>query len=164
MALCWFYYEALKARRDVHVHARYMIGTMLLLLGPIYARLLMIPMFIAMGDSLPPETIFLYALALTQVLLCIFTLALFFLATIKGRRPAVMIAAVMLVLLAAFFLGRLSDPWRETFIAMGDVSPIPWVATGFLAGAAAAWFGWQAGKRGAASRRVASDVSVMSYF
>ena len=146
LAIGWFYYEALKGRRQVHVHARFMIGTLFVLLGPVLARLLIIPFFMTFGESWSIADHFFGSLIVTQALIICLAVALYRLAPIKGRRPCAVIAFIMVVQTSAFLLGRLSDHWREIFVAMGGTSPVIWALAGFTLGAIISWAGWQSGK------------------
>ncbi len=146
LAICWFYYEALKARRDVHVHARFMLGTLFVLFGPIVARLVAIPLFISMRDTQAPSDLFFAALMITQALIIAIALSLYFVAPAKGKRPCAAIAVITVMLTIGFVLGRLSDAWREIFMAIGGTPPLIWAVLGFALGAAASYLGWQKGK------------------
>ena len=148
-AILWFYFEALKSRRQVHVHARFMIGTLFALLGPIFARLVAIPLFITLGDSFPPPSIFYAALVIAQV--GAFFVALWLLRGIplQGVRPMRWVVGLTVVQMAAFSLFRLSDGWREIFMAMGATPSWAWAALGFVLGVLVTWRGWEAGKANA---------------
>lgn len=147
LAVAWFFHEALKERRNVHVHARFMIGTLFMLLGPVLARLFAIPLFITLGGSYEPPVLFYAALAAAQLFIVAIALWLWRAAPVKGRRPMAIVALLVTAQLVLFSVARLSDAWRELFMAIGATSPAIWMALGCVIGALVAWRGWQAGKR-----------------
>lgn len=141
-----FYYLALKERRSVHVHARWMIGTLFALIGPMLARLMAIPLFIALGASQAPTDIFYGALVLAHAIAFAIAVWLWRGAPIAGKQPMKWVSLLVVGQAAIFAVARLSDGWREVFMAMGRTDPTIWLLLGLAIGAALTWAGWQAGK------------------
>ncbi|MBX7539714.1 hypothetical protein [Qipengyuania sphaerica] len=141
-----FYYLALKERRSVHVHARWMIGTLFALIGPMLARLFAIPLFITFGSTQAPPDIFYAALVLAQTVALGIALLLWRGAPLAGKQPMKWVALLVFGQMAIFAVARLSDGWREMFMAMGRTDSAIWLVLGLAIGAAVTWLGWQAGK------------------
>lgn len=142
-----FYYLALKERRSVHVHARWMIGTLFPLIGPMLARLFAIPLFIAFGETQAPTDIFYAALIVAHVFATAIAVWLWRGAPIAGKQPMKWVALLTAGQAGIFAVARLSDGWREAFMAMGRTDAMLWAGLGLVIGAALTWAGWQAGKR-----------------
>ncbi len=143
-AMPFLFYLALKERRKVHLHARYMLAPVLFLLPPILSRLM---------PALPPLAIagpadfhrFGYGVHIADALAVALAAALYLHAPKWGRPWLVVGALVAAQSLAFETLGR-TAAWERLFEAIGSV-PTALVATlGLAAGAAAAWAGWAAGR------------------
>lgn len=152
-----FYYLALKERRSIHIHARWMIGTLFALIGPMLARLMAIPLFLAFGATHAPVDIFYAALVLAHAIAFAIALWLWRGAPIAGKQPMKWVALFVLGQAAIFALARLSDGWREIFMAMGRTESAIWLTLGLAIGAILAWAGWQAGK--VSSRKKAAPAA-----
>ena len=123
-----------------------MIGTLFGLIGPMLARLFAIPLFITIGSSEAPTDIFYAALVLAQLTAFAIALWLWRGAPIVGKQPMKWVAALVLGQLVIFAIARLSDGWREIFMAMGRTPSEIWLLLGLAIGAGLTWLGWQAGK------------------
>ncbi|HEX8571829.1 MAG TPA: hypothetical protein VF759_03660 [Allosphingosinicella sp.] len=143
-AMPWLFYLALKERRKVHLHARYMLAPVLFLLPPILSRL---------TPALPPLAIagpadfhrFGYGVHIADAV-AIAVAALLYLRAPKWGRPWLIVGFLVAAQSLAFeTLGR-TAAWEALFAAIGTL-PAALVATiGLAAGAAAAWAGWAAGR------------------
>ena len=141
-----FYYLALKDRRSVHDHARWMIGTLFPLIGPMLARLFAIPLFITFGEHFSPVDIFYAALVAAHLFATGIAVWLWRGAPIAGKQPMKWVTALVLGQMIIFAIARLSDSWREVFMDMGRTPSELWLLLGLVIGAILTWFGWQAGK------------------
>ncbi|HYE28959.1 MAG TPA: hypothetical protein VEA61_12110 [Allosphingosinicella sp.] len=143
-AMPCLFYLALKERRKVHLHARYMLAPILFLLPPILSRLM---------QALPPLAIagpadfhrFGYGVHLSDAL-AIAVAAILYLKAPKWGRPFLLVGALVGAQSLAFeTLGR-TAAWEALFGTIGTL-PTALVATlGLGMGAAAAWAGWAAGR------------------
>jgi hypothetical protein len=138
----YLFFMALKTRRKVHLHARYMLTTVFFLFAPILSRIM---------PALPPFAIngpgdfyrFGYGVHTANLLTIALSFALYLRAPKHGR-PFLLIAALIGLTSIAFeFLGR-TDIWESLFVASAAV-PLPISVTiAFLASAAVSWLGWNA--------------------
>jgi hypothetical protein len=143
-AMPCLFYLALKWRRKVHLHARYMLAPILFLLPPILSRLM---------PALPPLAIagpadfhrFGYGVHLADAL-AIAIAALLYARAPKWGRPYLVVGLLVAAQSLVFeTLGR-TAAWEGLFGAIGAV-PTAVVATlGLGLGAAAAWAGWASGR------------------
>jgi hypothetical protein len=147
LGMAWLFFMALKSRRKVHPHARYMLGTAFFLIAPVLSRLLPILPPLAMSGPADFHR-FGYGLHLANGLAIAIALHLWRRAPAHGRPWLIVAGLVAAQSLLFEFAGR-TAAWQALFVAVAAV-PAPLVAgAGFALGAAAAWFGWH----GAAGRR-----------
>jgi hypothetical protein len=134
------YCGALRHRRSVQLHARYMLATPLLLLAPIFARLFQahVPGLAITG----PETmhLFVYSLYLANALALVAALVLYATAPRHGR-PFLVVAAVVVLQSAAYHWLGTAPWWRATYAWFGSLPTVVPVALGLLAGVAIIRFG-----------------------
>lgn len=149
----WFYYEGLRNRRDVQLHSRWLLATVIFLLPPILGRLT--PILPPLSIS-GPQDIWKFAIGVQLANTVAAAIALW-LAVRSGRHGTPFYAASVLIVVAALafqFLGPL-EAWKALFARAADV---PWWALSgpaVLFGALVAWAGWTAG-RGAPTRALAA--------
>jgi hypothetical protein len=140
------FYGGLKYRHKVHLHARYMLATLLFVVAPIIWRLLqsLVPFF--SNDT--PETAyrFSYAMAAGNAGTIAIALYLYSLAPKHGR-PFVIVAGFVAAQEILFeTLGRLPG-WAPMFGSVSEVNlPFLLTVTG-IAALGLAWHGWVAGAR-----------------
>jgi MFS superfamily sulfate permease-like transporter len=140
------YFGGLKHRRNVHLHARYMMATLLFLVAPVIWRLLQV--WVPIFNSDTPETAyrFSYAMAAGNAGAILLTYGLYRQAPKHGRPFLIAIAFVAAQQLLFETAGRL-EAWAPVFAKVADADPaLLLLATG-LASVLLAWFGWRAGKR-----------------
>jgi hypothetical protein len=143
-AMPFLFYLALKQRRKVHLHARYMLAPVLFLLPPILSRLM---------PALPPLAIaspadfhrFGYGVHIADAL-AVAIAAILYLRAPKWGRPWLVVGGLVVAQSLVFeTLGR-TAAWEGLYRAIGTL-PVALVATiGLAAGAAAAWVGWASGR------------------
>ncbi|MGQ7828897.1 hypothetical protein [Altererythrobacter sp. Z27] len=138
------FYGGLKARRNVQLHARYMVATTLFLVAPIVFRLLEqhVPGF----SSDTPETAyrFSYAMGVGNIAAFVIAIYLYRLAPKHGRPFLVAAGFIAAQGLGFETLGRV-ESFHWLFSRFSLLSE-PWliVAT-FVASVAIIWHGWNAG-------------------
>jgi glucan phosphoethanolaminetransferase (alkaline phosphatase superfamily) len=145
IALPFLFYPAIRWRRKVHIHARYMLAPVLFLLGPILSRLMpALPPLAITG----PETFyrFAYGLHVSNAIAVAIAAFLSWRAPKHGRPFLVVGGLIVLQSLLFETLGRTPD-WEALYVSLAQV-PTPLVvslglAAGILAGAA----GWIAGQK-----------------
>ncbi|MEE4317307.1 MAG: hypothetical protein V2I74_10025 [Erythrobacter sp.] len=149
------FYQALKQRRNLKLHAGYMLATPLILFESPFSRVLLdyLPWMNVIGSEGPRMV--LDAIVISNTLGIAFALAVY----AKNRKHG----APWLV--AAGFMGLQSvTMWfapdvpliGRAFAAYAAVPPGITLALGVVAGAVAAWLGWEAGK--APPRRAAATA------
>jgi hypothetical protein len=148
IALPFLFYKAIRGRRQVHLHARYMLAPVLFLLGPILSRLMpALPPLAVTG----PETFyrFGYGLHLSNGI-AVAVAAFLYLKAPKHGRPFLVVGGLILLQSLLFeTLGRTAG-WKTLYASLAQV-PTPLVvslglAAGILAGAAG-WIGGQKRER-----------------
>jgi hypothetical protein len=135
------FWGGLKYRHKVHLHARYMLGTLLFVIAPIGFRLL--PMFI---PALRPDENFSYAMAGGNLMALAVALYLYRQAPKHGQ--PFLIAALFIAAQAITFdtLGRIAG-WAPIFASVSYLDlPLLLLLTG-VASLGIAWHGWIAGAR-----------------
>jgi hypothetical protein len=145
IALPVLFYQAIRWRRKVHLHARYMLAPVLFLLPPIVSRLLpILPPFAITG----PETFHRFSdgvhasLALTVALAAF----LYWRAPRHGLPFLIVGGLTALQILLFETVGRM-PAWEQLYTALADV-PTPLVASvGLAAGVLAGAAGWIGGQR-----------------
>jgi len=146
IAFALLFWAGLKYRYKVHLHARYMLDTLLFVIAPIGFRLLaiLIPFF-------EPDENFSYAMAGGNLMALAVALYLYRQAPNHGR--PFLIAAGFIVAQQITFetLGRI-PAWAPVFASISYVNlPFLLVLTG-IASVGIAWHGWVAGARPTAPR------------
>ena len=152
-ALPALFYMALKQRRKVHLHARWMLATVFFLIPPIVSRLMpALPPLAITG----PETFyrFGYGIHIAFALTAAFAIALAARAPKHGR-PWLVVAGLVAAQAVLFQTVGQTQVWGRLYASLGEV-PVPLlVSISFAVSVAAIWAGWLAGvppqKRGAAA-------------
>jgi hypothetical protein len=143
IALPGLFYMALKQRRKVHLHARWMLATVFFLIPPIIARLMpALPPLAITG----PETFyrFAYGVLIAFALTTALALALAVRAPKHGR-PWLILAGLLVAHAAVFQTVGQSETWERLFASLAGV-PVPLlVSVAFAVSIAATWAGWLAG-------------------
>ena len=139
-----FYFQALRGRRNVPLHAGYMLGTALFLVGPIMVRLfgMFVPWLMIDG----PGSFYLFnvQLHLANVLTVAVCLVLARLRS-KSARPFLAAIAITVLESLAFELIGPSQPWGATVAWMAEL-PTSGLFGFSVAGASAlAFSGWALG-------------------
>lgn len=155
VGMAYFFYMALRWRHKVHLHARYMLATVVFLLNPVIGRVLTtIPPLQING----PEQLHLFADAVrvgnVAVLALLFAL---YRSSPKHGRPFVEAGALVALQMFLFeTLGR-SSAWEQIYPGLASVNAIALAIPGLFVGAFVTFAGWQAGKR---QKRTAPLVAV----
>ena len=140
------YYEALRQRRKVHPHSRYLLATVIFLLPPIFGRLMAIPLGVTGPDDFWKLGIgFQIANAITAGLA-------FWLAFRSGKHGRPWVLAGGLTLVAALLYQTIGGmaAWRALYAHSADLPSAPFAIAAGLAGILIGYAGWTAGRRPAA--------------
>ena len=150
IAFAYLFYEGLKYRYKVHLHARYMLATLLFVISPVGFRLLAI-----LIPFLRPDENFSYAMAGGNLIALAVALYLYRQAPRHGR-PFLIAAGFIVAQEVAFeTLGRI-PAWAPVF---GSISAVNLSFLLTLTGIVAlgiAWHGWVTGARPDAPRTAAT--------
>lgn len=151
--MAYFYYQAMKWRRKVHVHAGYLLATAIFLVPPIIGRLS--PLLPGLGMEGPAD----FGKLMIGFQLGNFATAL--IALVIGLRSRngtpFYIASAANVLAAVLFQTIGGWPAWETFYARAAEIPVaPFALAAGIAGIAIGWAGWTAGRRPAAGGALAT--------
>lgn len=143
IAVGWFYWEGLRTRRIVQLHARWMTATILFLLAPIFARL--IGLFVPGLTIRGPEDFGNFPISVQVAHGIVLAIALW-LARSAGasKRPLLASAALVAVQAIVFEAVRGFAPWEAAMVALAGVPPGAVFAAGLSVGAVLAWLGWSA--------------------
>lgn len=144
IALPFLFYAAIRWRRKVHLHARYMLAPILFLVPPIVSRLMpALPPFAITG----PETFYRFGYGVhASDAIAVAIAAFLYLKAPQHGRPFLIVGALILLQSLLFETVGRSRDW-EAFYATLAYVPTPLVvsvglAAGILAGAAG-WIGGQ---------------------
>ncbi|HET7709370.1 MAG TPA: hypothetical protein VFK50_07550 [Sphingomicrobium sp.] len=141
------FWGGLRYRYKVHLHARYMLGTVMFVVAPIIWRLLRgyVPGFAE--TDLPFD----YPFALGNLGALAIALALYWQAPKHGR-PWLLVAGIIAAQAVLFLTVGKLPPWAPIFASVGDVNlPFLLVMT-MIVSLGIAWHGWVAGARPGAPR------------
>ena len=135
-----FYYAALRNRRRVQLHARYMLATVLLLATPIASRVLngYVPGLRIEG----PEDMHLFVVGvhLGNAMGLAIALGLYLQARRHGL-PWLLAAAFLVMSSISFQWLAAAGPWQAVFRGIGELPATLLVALGLLLGAILLWLG-----------------------
>lgn len=135
------FYGALRDRRSVQFHARYMLATSLTLVEPIAERIL--------GHLVPPFTSFgmdqfIWILRAAEVAGLLAALWLYALSPKYGR-PFLIVAIAMIIQAVLVETLGMTSAWHALFVELGTLSTLPVLAAATAVGALTDWMGWTAG-------------------
>lgn len=135
------YFLALRSRRQVHLHARYMIASVFFLFQPILARLL--TTWFPPLQTIGPDTLgrFIPALHFSNAFGVLVALFLYSRAPKTGRPFLVVGGLILLQSLSFETFGR-TAAWRAVLGAIVEMPTSLLVGIGLTASAAITWFGW----------------------
>jgi len=139
----YFYYEALRQRRKVHLHSRYLLATAIFLLPPIFGRLMAIPLGVTGPEDFGKlGTGFQIANAITAAIA-------FGLAIRSGKHGRPWALAGILTILAALLYQTVGGlpAWRMLYADAGNLPAAPFALAAGLAGIAIGYAGWMVGRR-----------------
>jgi hypothetical protein len=140
------FWGGLKYRRKVHLHARYMLATLLFVVAPIVFRLL--SAHVSFFSSNTPETAYRFSYAMGAANAVAIAIALYFYSLApKHGRPFLLAAGIVAAQELLYeTLGRL-PAWGVLFSRVGEINlPFLLVLTA-IASVGIAWHGWVAGAR-----------------
>ena len=139
------FYLALKHRRNIKLHAGYMLATPLILFESPFSRVIgdYLPWMNVIGSEFPQSI--LDTIVISDGLASIFALALF--AMDRKHGAPWLIAAGFMMLQAVVMWFAPSMPLTDSaFAGYAALPPTVPLALGVIAGAAVTWLGWDAGK------------------
>ena len=155
--IAFLFWSALRWRRKVHLHARYMFATVFFLFSPIFSRLFMryVP-----GLQLKPPDLSRVPL---DIELATFCAALFALALAwqhpKHGRPWLITAGLLGVQMLLFVTVRAIEPW-DALLRQFAAIPAPFVfGAGIAGGLIISWHGWNSVPPRAVTRAEALEPS-----
>ena len=144
-AFAYFYYEALRQRRKVHPHSRYMLATVFPLLPPIFGRLF---------GAMPPLSVrgpadfwkLEYAFQAANLVTAGIAIVLAVRSGKHGRPFYVAAAAILLSAILYQVIGNMAA-WQRFYPSLADIPWQPFALAAGLAGIAIGYAGWVAGRR-----------------
>lgn len=134
--------QALRHRRQVYLHASYMLGTVFFLWEPAAARLL-VGFFPPMAINGPAD-FHKVADAIALGIVLPFLLAIYL--YLRNRRmgtPFLVVAVLLGSQIAGIYWFADTDAWRQVFGWYATLPATMTVGSGVLLGALAAWYGWR---------------------
>lgn len=139
------FYLALKHRYNLKLHAGYMLATPVILFESPFSRIIgdYLPWMNVIGSEGPRQV--LDAIVISDVLAIVFALALWS-RNRKHGAPWLVAAGFMAAQAAAMWFAPDVPVIGTAFAAYAAIPPGVTMALGVVAGAAAAWLGWEAGK------------------
>ena len=142
----FFYYQALRQRRKVHPHSRYMLATAIFLLPPIFGRLMAIPLGVRGPEDFEKLG------AGFQIANAIVAGIAFWLAVRSGKHGRPWALAGILTIVGAVLYQVIGEmpAWRSLYAHTADLPAMPFMLAAGLAGIAIGYAGWTAGRRPAA--------------
>jgi hypothetical protein len=136
------YYQALRTRRNVVLHAGYMLTTPLVLFESPFSRIVTDHLqFLIFTDSTFPQRL-LDAIVISMAMAIAFALVMY-LRDRKGGVPFLVAAILMLLQAISMYEGTNIDWVRQAFAAYAGYPPAATITAGFMAGVAVSWLGWR---------------------
>jgi hypothetical protein len=141
--VAYLYYEALRQRRKVHPHSRYMLATIIFLLPPIVGRLMAIPLGVRGPEDFDKLGT---GFQIGNVLTAAIAFGLAYRSAKHGRPFAV--AGILTIVAAVLYevIGGM-EAWRSLYARTVELPVAPVALAAGLAGVAIAYAGWVAGRR-----------------
>ncbi len=140
-----FYFQALRHRRKVHVHSRYMLATALFLIPPILSRLS--PVLPPLAIEGPADLYKIgYGVQIANSITIAVALALAF-RPAKHGRPFFAAAALVAASMILFETIGPWQAWQAAFARVAELPLLPIISVTAAAAALIAWAGWLAGAR-----------------
>lgn len=145
VAYLTLFYLALKHRRNVKLHAGYMLATPLILFESPFSRVMgdYLPWMNVIGSEFPH--VILDTIAISDTLVAGFALALWAMNRKHGA-PWLIAAGFALFQGVVMWFAPFVPAFNSAFAAYAAIPPAITLALGIAAGVAAAWLGWEAGK------------------
>ena len=146
--MAWFYFQALKHRRNVGLHSSYLLATAIFLLPPILGRLAPIPMGL---DPTQPD--FFERLGPSFHVGNIVTALIAFAIAARAKRsgrPFLIAGLLTLLSCLLFEFPGGTAAWKSLYADAASIPTLPMAMAAACAGAAVGWAGWVAGKKPAA--------------
>ncbi len=150
-ATAYMVYAGLRDRRNVQLHARWMLVTVFLFSESVLGRLLNNFVPALWVDDIDDVRRIYDAFHLSQLAAIALALVLYTRAREHGA-PFVFVIAVLLLQSLALELFDDLDTWRGLFVDMGEWPTTPILLAGILAGVVLAVLGWTRGRRGMPSK------------
>ena len=150
--IAYFYFQAMKWRRKVHVHAGYLLATAIFLMPPIIGRLS--PLLPGLSINGPADFgKLMIGFQIGNAVTALVALAI----GLRSRHgQPFYIAAALHVLAAVLFQTVGGWPaWESLYARTAEIPLVPFVAAAGVAGVAICWAGWTAGRRPARQAIVA---------
>jgi hypothetical protein len=146
LAYLILYYQALRNRRNVKLHAGYMLTTPLVLFESPFSRVMLdhFPFVVFTGSEFPQRT--LDAIAISMAMAIAFSVVMY-LRDRKSGVPFLLAAILMLLQAVTMYVGTSLEWVRQGFTAYAGVPATVTVLGGFLLGAAVSWLGWNSVER-----------------
>ena len=142
--IAYFYFQALKCRRKVHVHAGYLLATAIFLVPPIIGRLS--PLLPGLAINGPADFgKLMIGFQLGNAVTALIALAI----GLRSRKGQPFYIASALHVLAALLFQTAGGwaAWQGLYTRMAEVPLMPFVLASTIAGVAIGWAGWTAGRR-----------------
>lgn len=135
------YYLALRSRRNVRLHAGYMLTTPLVLFESPFSRVMLdhFPFLVFTSSEFPQRVV--DAIVISMAVSIAFALVMY----LRDRRGGIpfLVAGVLMTLQAvAMYFGTSSEWVRSAFAAYAAIPAWITIGTGFTLGAAISWLGW----------------------
>ena len=149
------YYQALRHRRNVFLHAGYMLTTPLVLFESPFSRVMLkyLPFMVFTGSEFPQRI--LDAIVISMGLSIAFAIGLY-LRDKKHGIPFLVAAGLMTLQAISMLAGSQSEWVREAFRYYAEIPDGITIVVGFLLGAAVSWTGFRRSGPGSAARPVAA--------
>ena len=142
--VAYFYFQAMKWRRKVHVHAGYLLATAIFLMPPIVGRLT--PLLPGLSIAGPAD--FGKLMIGFQIGNLVTALVALLIGLRSRKGEPFFIAAALHVLAAVLFQTIGGWPaWQSLYARTAEIPLFPFVLATAVAGAGIAWAGWVAGRR-----------------
>ena len=153
------YYQALKTRRNIKLHAGYMLATPLILFESPFSRVIdqYLPWMNIIGSEGPQavqDTI-----VISDGLAVLFALGLYSIDRKHGA-PWLVAAFFMALQAVVMWFAPFVPSINPVFKAYAEIPLAVTMAAGVVAGALTAWLGWRAGSAGNRSAKQATSASI----
>lgn len=160
LGMAYFYFMALRMRKNVRLHSGYMIMTIIFLVGTLINRSLGDILSLLSNSDFDLQTSMAVRIANLVVIASLLIARRFVSGDTRPIRDAALLVGLHLMVWETIGIWSV---WRQIFALFAQIDPFLLGGAGFLLGVVATFFGWQSGSKSRQTPRKALPSRVLQY-